>query len=439
MKYKDALEYMENIQTKGIVPGLDSIRALCKQLGNPQDTLSFLHIAGTNGKGSTLAYLSTILAKAGYVVGRYSSPAILEYRERFQVNGKMISQKDFGNLMEKVRAACEDMVAQGLSQPTAFEVETALAFLYFAEKKCQLVVLETGMGGTLDATNLIETTLISVITSISMDHMGFLGKTIEQIAAHKAGIIKPGKPVVTTRQQPEVFAVISKAAESKQATLTVSDDSQIQNAKTGLAKQTFDYGEFKKLEITLSGTYQLQNCALALDVILELRKQGYRISEKAIRQGLKETTWPGRFTVLSKQPLLIADGAHNEDAAKKLRESIDFYFTNKRIVYIMGMLKDKECEKVIAHTCDRADQIITLTPPENKRALPAYELAGLIQEINPNVTAASSVEEALEMALLLTTKEDVIIAFGSLSYLGRLMRIVEAGKVSKRKGPKGMK
>ena len=439
MKYKDALEYIENIQTKGIVPGLDSIKALCGRLGNPQDTLPFLHIAGTNGKGSTLAYLSTILDKAGYVVGRYSSPAILEYRERFQVNGKMISQKDFGNLMERVKAACEDMVAEGLPQPTAFEVETALAFLYFAEKKCQLVVLETGMGGTLDATNLIETTLVSVIASISMDHMVFLGKTIEQIAAHKAGIIKPGKPVVTTRQQPEVLAVITKVAESKQATLTVSDDSQIQNAKTGLSKQTFDYGELKKLEITLSGTYQLQNCALALDVIFELRKQGFCIPEKAIRQGLKETTWPGRFTVLSKQPLLIADGAHNEDAARKLRESIDFYFTNKRIVYIMGMLKDKECEKVIAHTCDRADQIVTLTPPENKRALSSYELAGMIREINPNVTAASSVEEALEMARLLTTKEDVIIAFGSLSYLGRLMMIVGSGKASKRKGPKGMK
>ena len=419
MKYKDALEYMENIQTKGIVPGLDSIRALCKQLGNPQDTLSFLHIAGTNGKGSTLAYLSTILAKAGYVVGRYSSPAILEYRERFQVNGKMISQKDFGNLMEKVKAACEDMVAQGLSQPTAFEVETALAFLYFAEKKCQLVVLETGMGGTLDATNLIETTLISVITSISMDHMGFLGKTIEQIAAHKAGIIKPGKPVVTTRQQPEVLAVITKVAESKQATLTVSDDSQIQNAKTGLSKQTFDYGEFKKLEITLSGTFQLQNCALALDVILELRKQGYRISEKAIRQGLKETTWPGRFTVLSKQPLLIADGAHNEDAAEKLFTTLKMHFTNQKITYIIGVLADKEHEKMLSRMLPLAERVFTVTPP-NKRALAGESLAEEVRSFGCDAVYCESMEQAAELALANVKEDGVILAFGSLSYLAVL-------------------
>lgn len=425
MNYNEALEYVEGIQVRGIVPGLESITELCRLLGNPQDELSFVHIAGTNGKGSTLAYISTILKCAGYKVGRYISPTIFEYRERVQVNGRMITKKALCENMEAVKAACDDMVQRGFSQPTPFEVETALAFLYFKQMNCDIVVLETGMGGLLDATNLIKTTKVAVLASIGMDHMQFLGKTIEEIARQKAGIMKAGCITVTMAQDDKVMQVIEAEAAKKKTDLNVADAANATKVKYGIEKQQFDYKEYKKLIIKMAGQFQITNAVLAVEVIMQLQKLGMNVSEKALRMGLEETVWPGRFSVLSKKPLFIVDGAHNEDAAQKLAKSIEFYFTNKRIIYIMGILKDKEYEKVIALTHKYADQIITITPPENKRALPAYELAKEISKVHHNVTAVDSVEEAVEMSKLLAGKEDVIIAFGSLSYLGRLMKILQ--------------
>jgi len=425
MNYEECMEYVGSLLARGIVPGLDSIKALCKELGNPQDKLRFIHIAGTNGKGSTLAYISCICQAAGLRTGRYISPTIFEYRERFQINARMITKKDLGQYMERVKAACDRMVEKGLPQPTPFEVETALAFLYFQEKLCDIVVLETGMGGLLDATNLIQTTLVSVLASIGMDHMGFLGKTQEEIAKQKAGIIKPGKLVVTMEQEPCVMQVIQDTAQEQGATLLLSEASKATAVKYGLAKQSFTYKGLKKVEIPLAGKFQIANAILAIDTIMALQKAGIEISEKAIRKGLLSTVWPGRFELAMKKPVFIVDGGHNEDAAKKLRDSIQFYFTNKRIIYIMGMLKDKECEKVVDLTYEYADQIITLTPPHNPRALSALELAGIVAKKHKSVTAVDSVEEAVEMALLLAGKEDVIIAFGSLSYLGALIRDLE--------------
>lgn len=425
MNYEEALEYVEGLSPRGIVPGLESIRELCKRLGNPQDKLRFVHIAGTNGKGSTLAYISNILTAAGEKVGRYISPTIFEYRERFQINGRMISKKDLGIYMESVKLACQEMLEAGLAQPTPFEVETALAFCYFLDKGCSIVVLETGMGGLLDATNLIQTTLVSVIASVGMDHMSFLGKTLAEIAAQKAGIIKESRTVVAMRQPKEAQRVIEAEAERKQARLIISDVATAKNVKSGLEKQSFDYASLKKLEIMLAGKFQIANAVLAIDAIKALEEYGICVSEKAIREGLSHTLWPGRFTVAMKKPLFIVDGAHNEDAAQKLMDSVDFYFTNRRIIYIMGMLKDKECEKVIEMTCHRADQIITVATPNKARTLSAYELATMVKKVNPNVTALDSVEEAVEVSMLLANREDVIIAFGSLSYLGSLLRELE--------------
>ncbi len=434
MTYKEAMEYIEQIQPCGIVPGLDSIRELCRSLDDPQNDLKFVHIAGTNGKGSVLAYISTILKTAGYRTGRYLSPTIFEYRERIQINGRNISQKDLCSGMALVKKACEDMVSRGLPQPTPFEVETALAFWYFRSKNCDIVVLETGMGGLLDATNLITTTQVAVLASISMDHMKFLGNTLGQIAEQKAGIMKEGCPVVTAGQMPEAFAVVQKAADKKHCPLRVADPARISHVKCGtgryLERQRFDYKcedetVLKNLEINLGGAFQPENAILAIEAIGVLREKGFAIPEKALRKGLAETIWKGRFSVIARKPLFVVDGAHNEDAARKLAKSVEFYFTNKRIIYIMGVLRDKEYEKVIALTEKYADQIITVTPPENPRALDAYELAQEIAKVHQAVTAADSLEEAVEMARLLAGEEDVILAFGSLSYLGRLMKIVE--------------
>jgi len=429
MKYNEALEYMESLAGYGIVPGLDSIRRLCEKMNHPQKDLSFVHIAGTNGKGSVLAYVSTILKCAGYKVGRYISPTISEYRERFQINNRPISKKAFCELAEYAKEICEQIVVKGFPHPTPFEVETAIAFHYFRQQGCQIVVLETGMGGLTDATNIVENTKVAVLTPISMDHMGFLGKTLEEISAQKAGIFKSGCQVVTAVQQPAVMQVIRDKAEELALGVKIADPGKAKKIRYGLEKQRFDYEHMKNLEISLAGTYQISNAVLAVEVIKSLQEQGFAVSETALRKGLQETRWPGRFTLLGKKPYFVVDGAHNEDAAKKLAESIEFYFTNKRIVYIMGVLRDKEYEKIIDITHKYADQILTVTIPGNKRAMSSYELAAEIAKVHPNVTAVDSLEEAVEISYLLAGKEDVILAFGSLYFQGKLMEIVKSRKV----------
>ena len=434
MKYQEAVDYLESLNVYGIIPGLDSIRRLCEELGNPQKALSFVHIAGTNGKGSVLAYISTILKCAGYRVGRFMSPAIFQYREMIQVNEKSIPQTAFCRGVEIVREACDRLVERGFPHPTCFEAETALAFWYYREKKCDMVVLECGMGGLGDTTNIIENTCISVITSISMDHMKFLGHSLADIAKQKAGIMKPGRPVVTLNQAPEVMEVLKQEAFANHCPLVVADCGQLSKIRYGLEAQRFQWRAMQNLEIGMAGRFQVENALLALQAVEVLCGQGFLIKEAAIRKGLRETRWPGRFQVIDKKPIFIVDGAHNEDAARKLADSIEFYFTNKRIIYIMGVLRDKEYDKVIALTHRYADQIITVTPPHNPRGMSAYDLALAVAKEHPRVTAADSLEEAVEISYLLAGKEDVILAFGSLSYLGRLLQIVQNRKPAQRKG-----
>ena len=425
MNYQEAMEYMEKVGTYGIVPGLDSIRELCRRMGNPQDDLKFVHIAGTNGKGSTLAYISNILQAAGYRVGKYISPVIIEYCEKIQIGKQKISHKALCEGLEIIKKHCDEMVEAGFHHPTPFEIETALAFWYFKEKKCDIVVLETGMGGREDATNLIMTTQVAVLSSIGMDHMKFLGNSLEEIAAHKAGICKPGCQVVSMKQKEVAENIVAQTAAQMGCTLTIADAAEAKHVKYGLKKQTFDYGNYKKLEISLAGRFQVANAVLAVAAVQALEKCGYEIRENAIRKGLKETAWIGRLQLLEEYPLFIIDGAHNEDAAVKLADSIEFYFTNKRIIYIMGMLKDKEVDRVIALTEKYADQILTVTPPENPRAMHAYDLATEVAKVHTDVTAVDSLEEAVELSHLLAGKDDVILCFGSLSYLGRVLKIME--------------
>lgn len=449
MKYQEALDYVASLSSYGIVPGLDSIRRLCEFLGNPQNELKFVHIAGTNGKGSTLAYISTILKCAGYRVGRYLSPVISDYREKIQVNEKFITQKALCQGVEFIKAACDKIVEQGYPHPTPFEVETTLAFWYFREQKCDIVVMETGMGGLEDATNIIQTVCVSVIAAISMDHMNFLGKTLGDIAFQKAGIMKAGRPVVTLCQREEAAVVLRDRADVLGCPLIVADPVKASGVRYGVERQRFHYDGMKDLEIRLAGTYQVANAVLAIETIKVLSKCGFAVSESMLRKGLLQTVWPGRFTVIGKKPFFVVDGAHNEDAAKKLAESIKFYFTNKRIIYIMGVLRDKEYEKIIELTYPYADHILTVTTPDNPRALPAYDLALAVNEVcmraagqsgtdvamgHPQVTAVDSLEEAVEMSCLLAGKDDVILAFGSLSYLGRLMEIVMKRSESGKKG-----
>lgn len=431
MNYREAMEYMEQAGQYGVVPGLESVRQLCGRMGNPQESLKFVHIAGTNGKGSVSAFVASVLKCAGCRVGSFSSPALKE-RESIRVNQVPITQKAFCQGMELVKEVCGGMQKEGLPHPTPFEMETALGFWYFREKQCDIVVLETGMGGLLDATNIVEHTCAAVITSISRDHTQFLGETLSGIAAHKAGILKKGCRAVTGVQKPEVMEVIREKAAGLGCPLTVADAGGAAHVHYGLERQWFDYGGYSKVEIGLAGQYQIENAVLALETLKCLKESGFPVTEASLRKGMARAQWPGRFAVIGRKPWFVADGAHNEDAAVRLRESMELYFPGRRVIFIMGMLKDKEHEKVIAGMHSLADQIITVTPPDNPRALPAYLLAREAAEYHKNVTAADSLEEAVEMSYLLAGKEDVILAFGSLSFMGRLPDIV-----GKRKGAEG--
>lgn len=424
MTYEEAKTYLADCNQYSGEFSVEPIRNLLSLLGNPQDQLTFVHIAGTNGKGSVLAYVSTVLKEAGYKVGRYISPTIFSYRERIQVNESYISREDLIRLTEKVKAAGDQLLAEGRQHPTMFEMETAIAFLYFAEQNCDLVVLEVGMGGRLDATNVIRNTKVAVLASISMDHMGFLGNTLGEIAEHKAGIIKPGCTVVSASQQPEAAVSVRKKAEQEGCELICVEPEKIKIEKRGLEGQIFSYKEHAQVEIALAGEYQFLNGALALEVLDELKRKGYEISEEALKAGMKKTVWLGRFSAIARDPLFIVDGAHNRDAARVFRDSVERDLPGKRLIFIMGVLADKEYEEVVRQTVSLAAEVLTVMTPDNPRALPAEELANTVKKYNSHVQAAESLVAAVDLAYEKAEKEDVIVAFGSLSYLGEMTRLV---------------
>lgn len=425
MNYREAREYLQDASRYGSVLGLENMKEMLERLGNPQNDLRFIHIAGTNGKGSVLAYLSTVLKEAGYRVGRYISPTLFSYRERIQVNERLIEREALARLITDIAEVIDKMRREGKPHPTVFEIETVLGFLYFREQQCDMVVLEAGLGGLLDATNVVSTSVMEILTSISMDHMGILGNSLEEIAQNKAGIIKPGTLVITCEQKPEAKAVIEQVCKEKGCRLRIAQMPQEGQIEYGYERQRFSYGEYQDIEISLAGAYQIENAALAVEAVLGLRSLGYEISENALREGMKKARWKGRFTVLRKDPVFVIDGAHNRDAARMLEESIDLYFSDRRLHYIMGVFKDKEYEEIIRLTAPRAEDIIAIETPENERALPAKDLAQAIAKVNSHVETASDIKSAVEKSMELAGKDDVILAFGSLSFLGDVTRALD--------------
>ena len=424
MTYKEARVYLDKVSKYGSVLGLDTIRGLLRELGDPQDDLKFIHIAGTNGKGSVLAYTSTILSEAGYRIGRYVSPTVVSYLERIQVDGKWISEEMFAGLTENVQKAIARMEAAGQAIPTVFEVETAIAFLYFKKMNCDLVVLETGLGGSEDATNVIKNTVCAVFAPISRDHMGILGNTLEEITHIKAGIIKPGCAVISATQKPAVREILQAGAKENAALFYEVQAEQIEILEEGYRGQRFSYRDWTEVFTPLAGRNQLENAAVVLEVISVLVRAGYQISEKAIRAGFEKTRWPGRFSCLREEPVFIIDGAHNEDAAFRLRESIKAYFTGKKLIFIMGVFKDKEYEKIAEILCPLASSVYTVSLPDTGRTLRADELADIVRIFCPQVQAEPDIKEAVEHAIKEAKEKDVILAFGSLSYLGSVMELV---------------
>ena len=424
MNYTEARKFIDEVSTRGSELGLTSITNLLNLLGNPQDDLKFVHVGGTNGKGSLLAYLESILRTAGYQVGRYISPTLFSYRERIQVNGSYISREAFARLLTQVAEAMEQMKAQGMGLPTVFEVETAVSFLYFKETNCDLVLLEVGMGGRLDATNLIKTPVLTALVSISMDHMEFLGNTLAEIAWNKAGIFKDGVPAVSIGQKEEAAEVIRKEAAKKSTSCTFVDKGLFEDVVYGLEEQRFSYKEFKNMVNHLAGLHQIENAALALECIRSLRASGYPVADEAVREGLEKTQWKGRFTIIHREPMVIIDGAHNPDAAERLREAVEQYFPNKKKYYIFGVFSDKEYDKIIDSTAPMADHIFAIETPDNPRALPKEKLVEAVKPVNPSVEAAEDITDAVKKAFAAAGPEDVILIFGSLSFLGEVERTI---------------
>lgn len=436
MDYLQSREYLNGLSAKGSVLGLSRMRALLELLGNPQNELKFIHISGTNGKGSVLAYLSTILTGASYRTGRYISPTLFSYRERIQVDEKVIEKESLAVHVTAIAEAIEKMQAKGEDIPTLFEAETAMAFLFFKEKQCDIVVLETGLGGTQDATNVINTPVLEIITSISMDHTAILGDTLEKIAAEKAGIIKPDTIVVSAAQQPEAEKVITKTCRERNCTCQIVSLLDIRDICCGYEHQSFSYRSWNNVVISLAGSYQIQNAALALEAVTALRKTGFSLSDRQVYDGLLNTRWRGRFTVIQKNPTVIMDGAHNPAAAKELQSSLKLYFKGKKLYYIFGIFQDKDYQKVIELTAPLAEHIITIETRDNPRAMAAKDLAEAVAAVNPSVEAADSIQQAVSKTMSLAEQEDAVIIFGSLSFLGEAEKAV-MDYSSHRSKPKG--
>lgn len=424
MDYQQSRAYIRDAEQYGSVLGLANMKELMSRLGNPQDDSRYIHIAGTNGKGSVIAYLYTVLTEAGYHVGRYISPTIYSYRERMEAGGRKVSRDKFAGYITRISNVINEMTAEGLPHPTPFEIETAAAFLFFQEEKCDLVLLEVGMGGDMDATNIIKAPLLAVIVSISPDHQGFLGNTLSEIAEKKAGIIKHGCEAVTVVQQPEVRKVLTDTCNREKVPLHIADRNEARVVEADCFGQKFCYQE-ETYEISLAGAYQTENAVLALKTLELLENRGLPTTIAQRKQGLKHTCWGGRFTVLGKEPLFIVDGAHNPGAADMLAASIRRYFAGRNIYYIMGVFRDKDYRTVIEKTHSYAGKILTIQTPDNPRALPAEELAETVKEYHSDVEAMKSISAAVDRVYELAAPEDVILAFGSLSFIGELTKIVQ--------------
>lgn len=384
-------------------------------LGNPQKKLRFLHVAGTNGKGSTCAYISQILIESGYKTGQFTSPYVYEFSERIRINNKMISNGDLKKVTLQVREAANKF-EEG-NHPTEFELMTAVAFLYFAQKQCDVVVSEVGMGGRLDSTNVIEApeTIATVITPIDYDHMQFLGDTLEKIATEKAGIFKSGVPVISAQQKPDIQKVLEEKAKSLHCKIHFCnfDDTQIENVdltKDNLFRN-FVYKDVS-YETHLLATYQPQNASIAIDTAKIMQDQFTQITEDSIKRGINVTRWPARFEIISKNPYVVLDGGHNVQGVKALITSLQDVFQAEKFVFIMGVLADKDFEEMVSLVSPLAKKVYTITPP-NPRKLDANELAECFKKYGVDAEPCE-IGDAISQAKKEASESDVIAAFGSL-------------------------
>ncbi len=427
MEYQECREWLEDRRiSMGSVPGLTEVNKLLDRFERPDKDMNIIHIAGTNGKGSIGYLLEQSIANSKIKVGRFLSPAVVDEREIILVNGRMVPKKTWAEILSEIIEAVNDNDLKA----TAFEIEFVLSLLIFKRLGCEIVILECGMGGRLDATNAIKKSLVDIITSISIDHCNFLGDSLKDISLHKFGIIKENSAhAVIAPQTEDIYEYLDEyIKDSKIKCDIVKSDAKAVKSRVKKNKnkpyQIIGYKDYKDLELSLLGVHQCDNAAAVLDTIGVLKSEGFKISEKAVRNAFLNALWPGRFEIIESDRLFILDGAHNFDAVEKLFENISLYFTNRDIIYIMGMYRDKAYEDVVKFTAPKAKAIVTINPADRKRAVDSFELGKCIREYNENVTSADSYEEALEIVRLLSDKKDMILIFGSLSFMGDFRRIL---------------
>jgi len=418
VNYNEALKYIEGTLKFGSILGLERIGTLLDLLGNPEKKLKFVHVAGTNGKGSTVAFLSSILIEAGYRVGMYTSPGLHRFNDRIRVNNHDIADESLAEITGVVKEKIDWMISENMESPTEFEIVTAIAFLYYLEMNCDIVVLEVGLGGRLDSTNIIPAPLVSIITTIDYDHMDILGNTLAEIAHEKAGILKRGTELVLYPQQNEADKVITKTVEELEIKVHKVSFENIEILAHDEYKQSFKK-EGEVYTIGILGEHQIKNAATAMEAVKILRRKGFIIDDNQLKNGLSTARWPGRFEILSHKPLYVADGAHNLQGVEVLAENLRKYFAGKRIIFIMGVLRDKKYEEMVNKVLPLADFFIAVTP-DNTRALKAEELKEVIVKSGGKCIVADSVSDAIKLALDKAGDDKVICSFGSLYYISEV-------------------
>ena len=410
MNYEQALEYIHSVNWTFCKPGLARITALCRALGDPQKGLRFIHVAGTNGKGSTSAMLASILQKAGYRTGLYTSPYIRTFCERIRVDGENIPQNTLATLTERIRPIADKMA----DKPTEFELITALAFEHFYQSRCDVVVLEVGLGGRLDSTNVIENTELSIITGIDFDHTALLGNTIEEIAKEKAGIIKEGRPVLFGGGEGTARDTVCAVAQEKNAPFCVVDRSSYVQKEISLDGTIFDYTHYTDLHLPLLGAYQPYNATLVLTAIELLREQGFAIDEQAVRQGLAAVRWPARFELLSRDPVILYDGGHNPEGVRAAVASVQSYFGTQKVNLLSGVMADKDRDEMIETMKPIVAHAFAVTP-NNPRSLAAEDYAAQLAYHGIPATSYASVAEGVRAAIESSKQKGIpLLCLGSL-------------------------
>ncbi len=421
MNYEEALNYIHSNFWQGSKPGLERTQALLKKLGNPEKKLRFIHVAGTNGKGSFCSMLSSVLIEQGYRVGTYTSPYILRFNERMKINGNDIPDEKLAQITCEIRPIADSMD----EKPTEFELITAIAMKYFFEEGCELVVLECGMGGRLDSTNVIEAPILSVITGIALDHTAFLGDTVPKIAAEKAGIIKENRPILFCGKDSEAEKVISEKAASLSAPFFTMDRHGMKLEETTLDGTRFSWKSYKDVFIPLLGSYQPENAQNVLYATELLNHEGITISQNAIKNGLKKVKWPARYEVVSKAPLIICDGGHNPEGIESAVQSTKLYFGNEKLLVVTGVMADKDHPYMSKCISEIAEEVFCITP-ENPRALNGSEYAAEFRALGIQACHADSPKEALKLALSKAKKEKkAILCVGSLYMYGQIVEALE--------------